>query len=138
MTRMYKDLFIITIFVLLSTFLIWLPHLITLQNFWGLNFSNGFNTILRNFDGLEYVIIAKSFYNPNLIALIPQSLPDIYYASHFPGFPILIALFAPFLGFLKSMLFVSVLFTILSVWAFYLLVSEFKLSSKPLFLSILF
>ena len=88
MNKTFRDLLTIALFVFLSTFLIWLPHILAIPSFWGFNFPSGFNTIYRNFDGLEYVIIAKSFYNPNLIALIPQSLPDIYYASHFPGFPL--------------------------------------------------
>lgn len=138
MSRTFNHLLIITLFVIFSTILIWIPHVLALPNFWGLNFSNGFNTIFRNFDGLEYVIIAKTFYNPSLIAQIPQSLPDIYYASHFPGFPIFIALFAPFLGFLKSMLFVSILFTIASAIAFYFLVRDYKLTSNPLLLTLVF
>lgn len=138
MSKTLTHLLIITIFVIVSTFLIWLPHLFNIQNLWGLNFSNGFNTIYRNFDGLEYIIIAKSFYNPELIADLPQQLPVIYYASHFPGYPILIATFAPLLGFLKSMLFVSVIFTILSAFAFYLLARDFKLTSNPLMLTVVF
>lgn len=138
MTKAVKDLLIIAAFVLICTFLIWLPHLLAIPNFYGLNFSSGFNTIYRNFDGLEYIVIAKSFYNPILIAGIPQPLPAIYYASHFPGFPLLIALFAPFLGFLKSMLFISVLFTILSAFAFYFLVRDFKLTTHPFTLTLTF
>ena len=138
MGKSVNHLFLITAFVIVSTFAIWLPHLLALPNFWGLSFKEGFNTIYRNFDGLEYIVIAKTFYDPALIAQIPQSLPDIYYAAHFPGFPILIALFAPLLGFLKSMLFVSLLFTILSATAFYFLVKNFKLTSNPLLLTIIF
>ncbi len=138
MAKTINHLLTIACFVVISTFLIWLPHLLQIPNFWGLNFSNGFNTIYRNFDGLEYVVIAKSFYNPGLIAGIPQNLPAIYYASHFPGYPILITLASPLLGYLKSMLFISVIFTIFSAWAFYFLVRDFKLTNKPLFLSIVF
>ena len=133
-----KDLGLITLFVLFLTFLIWLPHMLALPNFLGLNFSAGFNTIYRNFDGLEYIIISKSFYDPGLIAGVPQSLPAIYFASHFPGYALTIAIFATFLGFLKSMLFVSILFTILSAWAFYFLVRDFKLTSQPIFLTLVF
>src|SRR3989338_8302929 len=43
-----------------------------------------------------------------------------------------------FLGYLKSMLFVSLLSTILAAWAFYKLVKDFRLTDHPLFLSILF
>lgn len=67
-----------------------------------------------------------------------QSLPANYFASHFPGYAILIAVFAPILGYLKSMLFVSVVTTILAVWAFYFLVLKLKLTSHPLFLSLIF
>lgn len=138
MSKTIRDLTTIACFVIFSTLLIWLPHILALPIFWGLNFSNGFNTIYRNFDGLEYIVIAKTWYDPSLISQLPQNLPASYFAAHFPGYSILIAIFAPFLGYLKSMLFVSLLSTILATWAFYLLVRDFKLSNHPLFLSIVF
>ncbi len=138
MHKTIKDLLYIALFCLSLTLLIWLPHILSLSNFWGLNFKEGFNTIYRNFDGREYIIIAKTFYKSELIAQLPQSLPANYFAAHFPGYAILIAIFAPILGFLKSMLFVSVVSTILAAWAFYFLVRDFKLSSHPLFLSLVF
>lgn len=138
MGKTIKDLTILTILTLLVTLLIWLPHILALPNFWGLSFKEGFSTIYRNFDGLEYIIIAKSFYNPGQIASLPQSLPASYFASHFPGYAVLIFVFAPILGYLKSMLFVAILSTILSVWAFYFLVKNLKLTTNPLFLSSLF
>jgi hypothetical protein len=137
-SKTIKDLCLITGFVLLSTFLIWLPHFLSLSNFWGLNFSNGFNTIYRNFDGLEYIVIAKTFYDPSLIAGIPQPMPAGYYAAHFPGFPIVIAFLAPLFGYLKSMLVVSLFFTVASTIAFYFLVKDFKLTSHPLALALTF
>ncbi len=106
--------------------------------FLGLDFSAGFSTIYRNFDGLEYVVIAKSLYLPKLISELPNTLPPNYYASHFPGFSLLILLFSPALGFLKSMLFTSVLFTIFSAVMFYFLVRDFKLTNQPLLLSLIF
>lgn len=138
MGKTIKDLIILLTLTIILTILVWLPHILALPNFWGLSFKEGFSTIYRNFDGLEYVIIAKSFYNPSLIAALPQSLPAGYFASHFPGYAVLINVFAPYLGFLKSMLFVSILSTILSVWAFYFLVKNLKFTSQPLFLSFLF
>lgn len=138
MSRVLKDVVIITFATLSITFIVWLPHLLRLENFYGLNFSAGFATIYRNFDGLEYVIIAKTFYHPSLIANQPQSLPATYFASHFPGYALLILFFAPILGFLKSMLFVSTISTILAAVAFYLLLKDFKLTSHPLILSLIF
>lgn len=133
-----SDLLLIFIATLIITFLVWLPHIFSFKNFYNLDFSEGFNTIYRNFDGLEYVIIAKTFYFPEVLKTIPQSLPEEYYAAHFPGYSLIILLFAPVLGFLKSMLFVSLVFTVLSAWVFYFLVKDFKLSEHPLLLSIIF
>lgn len=133
-----KDLSILLIITLTITIFVWLPHILALPQFWGLSFKEGFSTIYRNFDGLEYVVIAKSFYNPSLIANLPQSLPASYFASHFPGYAILISLFSPLLGYLKSMLFISTLSTIFSVFAFYFLVKNLKLTLQPLFLSFIF
>src|SRR3989344_5184956 len=103
MNKTIYNLLILAFTVSLATLLIWLPYILSLPNFWGLNFSKGFSTIYNNFDGLEYIVIAKSFYDPNLVAQIPQSIPANYYAAHFPGYSLLILIFAPLLGFLKSM-----------------------------------
>ncbi|MBU0999841.1 glycosyltransferase family 39 protein, partial [Patescibacteria group bacterium] len=138
MSKSVKDCIILTLLTIAITLLVWLPHVLALPNFWGLNFKEGFSTIYRNFDGLEYVIIAKSFYNPAIIASLPQTLSANYYAAHFPGYALLILLFSPLLGFLKSMIFVSLSFTCLSVIIFYLLVKDFKLTNHPLFLSFIF
>lgn len=138
MTKSVRDCIILTIITIFLTLLVWLPHMLALPNFLGLDFKEGFATIYRNFDGLEYVIIAKSFYNPAIIANLPQTLSANYYAAHFPGYALLILLFSPFLGFLKSMIFVSLIFTISSVVIFYLLVKNFKLTHSPLFLSFIF
>lgn len=138
MRNKFKDLTVLGILAVILNFLVWLPHLLSLPNFWGLDFSAGFNTIYRNFDGLEYVAIAKSFYNPYILGQIPLSLPSSYYASHFPGYAVFINTFAPILGYLKSMLLTSLIATFLAVWAFYLLLKDFKLTEKPLLLSIIF
>ena len=138
MVKSVKDCIILAFLTLIITFIIWIPHIMALPNFWGLNFQTGFSTIYRNFDGLEYVIIAKTFYDPLSIAALPQSLPANYFASHFPGYALLILSFSLILGYLKSMLFVSLLSTILASLAFYFLVKDFKLSNHPLFLSFIF
>ncbi|MDO8669056.1 MAG: hypothetical protein Q7K65_02055, partial [Candidatus Buchananbacteria bacterium] len=95
MDNKFKDLSILAGITLLISALIWLPHLLALPNFWGLSFKEGFSIIYRNFDGLEYVIIAKTFYSPAAIAALPQSMPAEYFASHFPGYAILVAIIAP-------------------------------------------
>ncbi|MDO8486500.1 MAG: phospholipid carrier-dependent glycosyltransferase [Candidatus Staskawiczbacteria bacterium] len=138
MSPKVKDILILILINLGIAFLIWLPFYLKLPNLFGLNFSQGMSAIFRNFDGMEYVIIAKSWYNPSIISGLPQDLPAEYFAAHFPGYSLLMMPLAPILGFLKSMILTSLLFTILSSIMFYLLVKDFKLSSSPLFLSIVF
>lgn len=133
-----KDTLILIILTTLITLALWAPFYLKLNSFFGLNFSQGPGTIYKNFDGLEYVVISKSFYQPELIAKLPQPLPANYFAAHFPGYAMLIFVFASFLGFLKSMLFTSVIFTIFSAIAFYFLIRNFKLTEHPLFLSFVF
>lgn len=138
MNKVYKDLIIILSATFFTTIIIWLPHLFSLANFYGLNFKEGFNTIYRNYDGIEYIIIAKTLYIPQLFASLPQSLPANYFPSHFPLYSLLILIISPLLGFLKSMLLISVLFTALSAISFYFLVRDFKFSDHPLALSLIF
>ncbi|MBI2593166.1 hypothetical protein HYW44_00800 [Candidatus Daviesbacteria bacterium] len=137
MSKTLKDLSIIIFSTFIITFLIWLPHVLRL-NFYGLNFSEGFNTIYRNFDGINYVVIGKSFYDGQIISSLPQDLPHTYYAAHFPFYSILILIFSPVLGFLKSMLFVAVISTAAAAIAFYFLLRDFNLTSQPLWLSLVF
>ena len=134
----FKDILIIAALTILINLLVWLPHYLKFSNFYNLNFSPGMETIYKNYDGLEYIVIAKSFYLPQLITPLSPSLSPAYFASHFPLYPLLIFLIAPVMGFLKAMIIVPLLFTIFSAVAFYLLVRDFKLSDHPLFLSLIF
>lgn len=138
MNKSLKDILIIISATIILTLAIWLPHLLMLNSFYKLDFSAGFNTIYRNFDGMEYIIIAKSLYDPQKIASLPQELPASYFPAHFPGYALLILVFAPILGFLKSMIFVSLVSTILAALLFYKLLKDFKLTEHPLLLSLLF
>ena len=138
MTKTIKDLIFLILVTIILILTIWLPHILRLSNFYGLSFGEGFAAIYRNFDGLEYVVIAKTFYSPVLIANLPQTLSANYYASHFPAYSLAMIPVAIFVGYLKSMLLVSLFFTVLSAIAFYLLVKDFKLTSQPFFLSVVF
>lgn len=136
-----KDLALIALATVGSTLLIWAPFFLRFKTFWGLSYpTNGMFTIWQNFDGLNYIAVAKTWYDPKLLAQNFSSLglSPIYFASHFPLYPLFIWFFGPIFGFLNSMLFVTVLFTILATWMFYLLVRDFQLTSSPLWLSLVF
>ena len=137
MNKTLKDLSILLLATFASTFAIWIPYIFRL-NFYGLDFAEGFNIIYRNFDGANYIIIAKSLYQEQIISAMPQSLAHTYFAAHFPLYSLFILAFSPVLGFLKSMIFVSFISTIASVFAFYFLVRDFKFTNHPVWLSIVF
>lgn len=78
---------------LVSLGLFWIPFLAHTQTFWGINFGgHGLETIVQNFDGLNYLAVAKTGYDPTLLATDFASFgnPPIYYAAHFPLYPLLV------------------------------------------------
>ena len=94
-----------------------------------------FYPIFHNWDGPSYVVIAKSFYNVEIISQINnQGVKPIFFAAHFPLYPVFIRLFS-FMGYSQSMVFVSQLFSLLFIIAFYFLGLQLKLKN-PLILSI--
>ena len=140
MKKSRRNLWFIALISLFSTFVVWLPFFLRLSHFWKMSLPNdGMATIMKNFDGLYYVVIAKSFYRPEVTSgLFSFPLPAIYYAAHFPFYPILIRFFAPLLGYLWSMLSVNLVASILAAVIFYLFVKEFKYSKSPFWLTIIF
>jgi hypothetical protein len=118
-----KKILKITILILLTiipTFLIWLPFFARVKSFWTIPLpQQGMATIVSNFDGPLYLIIAKTFYNPDLIGANYQfPISNEYYSAHFPLFPIFIKTFAIFLGHPYSMLFVTLISSFLALFFF--------------------
>lgn len=76
----------------------------------------------------------------NIIEQLKIELPlgPNYFAAHFPLYPLLMRIFAPILGYLKSMIFVNLLSTFLLASFFYFMVSSMKLTQKPLLLTTVF
>lgn len=140
MKKSGRDLLLIAFISLVSTFLIWLPFFLRLTTFWKIPLpTDGMATIMRNFDGLYYVVIAKSFYLPQLINPVYSfNLPATYYAAHFPLYPLLIKTFSPIFGYLWSMLTVNLLVSVITAVIFYLFIKEFKYSKHPFWLTIIF
>jgi len=102
--------------------------------------DSNFLYVYRHFDGLIYIIPAKTLYQFNLLEKFGPyiSLPANYFAAHLPFYPILIRLFAPVFGYLKSMIAVNLLATMALGCLFYFFIKYFKLSQKPLLLTVIF
>jgi len=113
-----------------SVFLVWLPFYLRLDNFWGLNLSEGPLVLWKNFDGPNYLIIAKTWYNKTAIAAdFSSPLPLEYYPAHWPLYPVIIFLFDIFLPGPWAMLFAS----LLGVAVFYVVLYKFliRFGVKP-------
>lgn len=105
---------------LIPTILIWLPFFLRVEKFWNIPLpQNGMATVVSNYDGPLYLVAAKTFYNSQLIGANYQfPLSYEYYSAHFPMFPLLIKAFAGILGHPYSMLFVTLLSSILALYFF--------------------
>lgn len=80
---------------ILSLLVFWLPFWGHTEQFWTIDFGgHGMETIVQNFDGLNFLVIAKSLYDPTQIDAINQLFPTGntpgYFAAHFPLFALMI------------------------------------------------
>lgn len=137
-----KNFLILLALSSVPTFFVWLPFILRLKSFWGIPLSqDGMATIVANFDGPLYLVVAKTLYNLSEISKnYSFPLPLEYYASHFPLFPLLIRLFSfvPTLGYPYSMLAVTIISSFLSIYFFNKLAKDFFDKKDALFLSLIF
>jgi len=99
-------------------------------------------TVFANYDGPNYMVVAKCLYQKDCIAKsFSLPLPLEYYPAHLPGFPLLIKYFSLYTNTPKAMLlatlFGSLLFTLVSFY-FYKLFFKEKLAFWLTFLTIFF
>ncbi len=139
MASKLKTLILISLISLIPTLLIWLPFFFRLESFWGIPLlRNGMETVVANYDGPLYIVVAKTLYNPELVGSFGFLLPSEYYAAHFPLFPFLIRIFAGIFGFPYSMLFVTLVSSILATYYFYLLILDFTGKNNALWITFIF
>lgn len=144
MWKRIRPYFIISLTLLLSTFILWLPFLFRFTKLGYFNFSTPLSMleVYKHWDGVLYIIPAKSWYIPALTELpgggfvLSLPLSPGYFAAHFPFYPLLIRLAAPLVGYLKAMLAWPVIFALFLAWLFYYVCQKYKLSKKPLLLTL--
>lgn len=96
-------------------------------------------SVFANYDGPNYIIIAKTLYNKALIGTsFSLPIPLEYYPAHLPAFPFLIKFLDYFMPGPWAMLLATLSTTILAVGMFYLFIKKFNLSTSAFFLSVLF
>ncbi len=129
--KIKRDLFLIALFSLLTTFVVWLPF------FFG--FKEGIISLFKNYDGPNYLIVAKSWYDKAFIGrTFSLPIPLEYYPAHLPGYPLTIYFLNTFLNGPWAMLVSTLAATVLAGVTFYLFIFKFKFSSNPLWLTLVF
>lgn len=121
MKQSIKRLLLFLSFTIIPVILIWIPFYLRLDSFWNMKLpQGGMATVVSNFDGPLYIIVAKTLYNPEKIASDYQfPLKTEYYSAHYPLYPAFIRLFSSLLGSPYAMLFTTILFSFISIYYFY-------------------
>lgn len=131
--------FRIALISILPTVFIWLPFFFRLNGVLGIPLpKDGMATIVANYDGPLFIVVAKTLYNPLLVGNFPFTLPAAYYAAHFPLFPLLTKTFAAILGYPYSMLFVTVTSSALATYFFHKFIKDFVDESQALWMTLIF
>lgn len=137
----FPAILIIIAVVLTSTLLLYLPIIANLTRLLGFDIpETSLLTIYQNFDGLLYIVPAKTRYVPEAIEnlRLEVGLPNEYYAAHLPLYPSFISFFAVVMGYVQSMLFTSILFAVVLGVFFYYFLQKFEITVHPLILTIVF
>ena len=135
-----KTILWLSVMSLIPTMLVWLPFFAGFKKVWGVPVAaGGMSTIIANYDGPLYIVVAKTLYDNSLIGtMFSFPLPVEYYAAHFPLFPVLVRIFASFTGYPYSLLFVTIASSVMAVVFFYKLARRFAGEDEALFLSLIF
>lgn len=120
-----KPLLYIILLTIVTTILVWAPFFL----------NERMARVFANYDGPNYIVVAKCWYNPNCIRnKFSLPLPLEYYPAHFPGYSAAIWSIDKFLPGWWAMLVASVAGAAIMIIAFYLLLKELKIS-RPLWLA---
>ncbi len=124
---------------ILATLVVWLPFVLKIQSLpgWGLDFSKGMKAVWSNFDGPNYLVVAKSWYDKSFIAKSFSSpLKLEYYPAHLPLYPAIIWLLDIFLPGPTAMLLTTLIGNALASVMFLAYINQFKLSKNAKWLVI--
>jgi hypothetical protein len=135
-----KEIVFLLAITLIPTLLIWLPFITRLKSFWTIPLpQTGMATIVANYDGPLFLVVAKTLYNQALIKeIFSFPLPTEYYAAHFPLFPLLIKALAAPLGFPYAMLAVTIISSFLAIYFFKKLIGLYVKKENILWLCLVF
>lgn len=133
----YKPYFSLIVLTIVSSLFFWAIFYLNIPG--KIGFDNvSLETVFANYDGPNYMVIAKCGYNKDCIGpnfSLPQPLE--YYPAHFPGYPVLIKFFNNFTTGPKAMIFSTLLGSIFLSLVFYEFLKMFVKERKAYWLTIL-
>jgi hypothetical protein len=140
MLKALKRILFASLVAVIPTLILWLPFFFRVERVWNIPLpQSGMQSIVANYDGPLFLVVAKSFYDPATISEnFEFTLPTEYYAAHFPALPALIKLLSPLLGFPYSMLFVTLASSALAIYFFNLFIRQYVEGKNATFLTIFF
>jgi hypothetical protein len=116
------------IILISTTIVVWAP-------FW---FNGKMDRVFANYDGPNYIVIAKCWYEKSCIGTnYSLPLPLEYYPAHFPGYPLIIKAVDIFLPGWWAMLTVTVISTIAMTTIFFLFLKHLKIKNPAWLATIL-
>jgi hypothetical protein len=101
--REFRSYLITSLIALVSVLVIWSPFSLGVNYFWGIDFSDkSMLTIAQNYDAMNFLVVARSWYDPTIIeqnysALVGER-GTRYFAAHYPLYALMIAFFDLFLS----------------------------------------
>lgn len=134
----YKTHFNLVALTIISSLLFWLIFYFNIPGKIGFN-NVTLETIYANYDGPNYMVIAKCGYNKDCIGpnfSLPQ--PFEYYPAHFPGYPILIKILNNFTTGPKAMIFSTLLGSIFLSLVLFEVLKLYIKPSKSFWLTLIF
>lgn len=98
----FRRYLIASLIALVSVFVIWSPFSIGVNYFWGIDFTNkSMLTIAQNYDAMNFLVVARSWYNPSIINdtynVLVGERGTRYFAAHYPLYAAVIWFFDKFL-----------------------------------------
>lgn len=133
-----KRAFLLLFLTFLSSLIFWLIFYLKLPSLIGFP-NTTLETLYANYDGPNYMVIARCGYNKNCIGQtfsLPQALE--YYPAHFPGYPSLIKFFHSFTTGPKAMLLATLSGSLLLSFVLYHFFRQFLEGKESFWLSVLF
>lgn len=109
---------------LISLVIFWSPFLLKISDFGGINFNEkGMETIVQNFDGLNFLVVERTWYQPEKIEELNRSFltnrDPVYFSAHYPLFAAVVWVFDSFTTGPNALLLSVIVSNALMAWAMY-------------------